>query len=421
MKHKDHKLYENTLKNELLPALGCTEPGAVGYAAAKAAEVLGCFPEHIDMYCSGNIIKNVKSVNVPNSNGMKGIEAAAVLGLLAGNPDDSLEIFKNADEEKINKTKLLIDNGFCKVLHEENEGNLYIHAIAYSGDSKADVIIKNTHTNIIYISKNGSIMLDETEDHRTEDVNADFMTLKGIIDYANTAPLKTLKEIIEPQVKYNYEIALEGLKNNYGARIGQTLLNAYGNDIRTRAKAMAAAGSDARMGGSSLPVVINSGSGNQGITLTVPVIEYAEEFRASEDKFYRAMAISNLVSIHIKKNIGKLSAFCGAVSAACGAGAAISYMLGMGEEAIGHTITGTLANVGGIFCDGAKASCAAKIASSIDAAILAHEMAKSGDHFMAGDGIVSDNIEDTIKNFATVGREGMKETDNFIMKLMINC
>lgn len=421
MKNKDQKLYENTLRSELLPALGCTEPGAVGYAAAKAAEILGTFPDHIEMYCSGNIIKNVKSVNVPNSNGMKGIEAAAILGLLAGDPDNSLEIFKNADEDKIAKTQELIDNEFCGVLLEENEGNLYIHAIAYNGDDKADVIIKNTHTNIIYISKNNAVILDERSKFSADTSETDFMTIKGIIDYANTANLKTLKEIIGPQVKYNYEIALEGLRNNYGARVGQTLLNSYGNDVKTRAKAKAAAGSDARMGGSSLPVVINSGSGNQGITLTVPVIEYAEEYGVSEDKFYRAMVISNLVSIHIKKNIGKLSAFCGAVSAACGAGAAISYMLGMGEKAIGHTITGTLANVGGIFCDGAKASCAAKIASSIDAAILAHEMTKAGDYFMAGDGIVSDNIEDTIRNFATVGREGMKETDNFIMKLMINC
>jgi len=421
MKHKEHKLYENVLRSELLPALGCTEPGAVGYAAAKAAEVLGTFPEHIDMYCSGNIIKNVKSVNVPNSNGMKGIEAAAVLGLLAGDPDNALEIFKNADEEKIAKTKDLIENGFCKVLLEENEGNLYIHAIAYNGNDTAHVIIKNTHTNIIYISKNDSVLLDETEKYSNETVETDFMSIHGILDYAEHAPLKILKEIIEPQAKFNYEIALEGLANSYGARVGQTLLNSYGHDIKTRAKAKAAAGSDARMGGSSLPVIINSGSGNQGITLTVPVIEYAGEYGVSEEKFYRAMAISNLVSIHIKKNIGKLSAFCGAVSAACGAGAAISYMLGLGEKAICNTITTTLANVGGIFCDGAKASCAAKIASSVDAAILAHEMAKCGESFQPGDGIVSENIEDTIRNFGIVGRDGMRETDISIMKLMINC
>lgn len=416
-----NRLYEELLKIELLPALGCTEPGAVGYAASKAAELLGTFPDYIDVHCSANIIKNVKSVNVPNSNGMKGIEAAAVLGLLAGNSDDSLEIFRNADEVKIMKTQELISKGFCSVFLAENESNLYIRAIAVSGDDSAEVIIRDTHTNIIYLRKNEEIILDHTTLVSIEDFDTSFMTFKGILDYAENANVDILKELIRPQVNYNYAIAQEGLKNSYGANVGKTLLKAYGNDIRTRARAKAAAGSDARMSGSSLPVVINSGSGNQGITLTVPVVEYANEYNVSEDKFYRAMAISNLISIHIKKNIGKLSAFCGAVSAACGAGAAISYMIGLNSKAIEDTITGTLANVGGIFCDGAKASCAAKIASALDAALLAHEMAKCGERFMPGDGIITDDIEETIKNFGIVGREGMRETDISIMKLMINC
>lgn len=416
-----NKLYEELLRIELLPALGCTEPGAVGYAAAKAADVLGTFPEHLDMHCSANIIKNVKSVNVPNSNGMKGIEAAAVLGLLAGDPEDSLEIFKNADNEKITKTKELISDGYCNVHLVEDEGSLYIRAIAVCGDNSAEVIIKDTHTNIIYIRKNNEVVLDHRNLTVKEEFDTSFMTIAGILDFAENADTEILKEIIKPQVNYNYAIAQEGLNNDYGANIGKTLISAYGSDLKTRAKAKAAAGSDARMSGSSLPVVINSGSGNQGITLTVPVVEYGNEYNVSEDKFYRAMAISNLVSIHIKKNIGKLSAFCGAVSAACGAGAAISYMIGLSRRAIEDTITSTLANVGGIFCDGAKASCAAKIASSVDAAILAHEMAKCNQRFMPGDGIVSEDIEETIRNFGIVGRDGMHETDITIMKLMINC
>ncbi len=415
-----NELYENLLRQELIPALGCTEPGAVGYAAAKAAETLGLFPEHLDMYCSANIIKNVKSVNVPNSNGMKGIEPAAILGILAGDPDNSLEIFKNADEEKIIRAQSLMENNFCHVHLAENESNLYIHAIAQNSGETAEVIIKDTHTNVIFIKKNEEIIF-EKESESSEEISTEFMSFESIIDYAESADPATLKEILQPQAHYNYAIAMEGLENDYGANIGRTLLNAYGSDVKTRAKAKAAAGSDARMSGSSLPVVINSGSGNQGITLTVPVIEFAQEYGISEDKFYRSLAISNLISIHIKKNIGKLSAFCGAVSAACGAGAAISYMIGLDRKAIGDTITGTLANVGGIFCDGAKASCAAKIASSLDAAILAHEMAKCGESFHSGDGIIADNIEDTIRNFGIVGREGMHETDISIMKLMINC
>lgn len=416
-----YELYEQILRKELVPALGCTEPGAVGYTAAKAASILGQFPDHVDMYCSANIIKNVKSVSVPNSNGMKGIEAAAVLGMLAGNPDDSLEIFKTADDDKILKTKELISSSFCNVHLQEDEDNLYIHAAVSAGNETADVIVRGTHTNIILIKKNNEIIFKKEEQISDENIDYSFMTIESIIEFADTADPIILKSIMEPQAKYNYAIAEEGLRNDYGANIGSTLLAAYGSTLKTRAKAKAAAGSDARMSGSSMPVVINSGSGNQGITLTVPVIEYAKEYYVSEEKFYRSLTISNLVSIHIKKNIGKLSAFCGAVSAACGAGAAITYMIGKDSKAIGDVITSTLANVGGIFCDGAKASCAAKIASSVDAAIMAHEMVKRGQCFQPGDGIVSADIEETIRNFGIVGREGMRETDISIMKLMIKC
>lgn len=420
MRQEDYKNYEILLRSELISALGCTEPGAVGYAAAKVVQVLGRFPEHIDMYCSANIIKNVKSVNVPNSKGMKGIEAAAVLGLLSGVPDDALEIFKNIKDDVIARAKELIAAEFCSVFLQEGEGNLYIHAIAVCGEDRADVTIKGTHTNIIQIKKNGQIIEEKLEEKK-EDQKTDFMSVEGIIEFAQTADMGLLEDLFSLQCRENMFIAEEGMTNSYGANIGKVLVEAYGNDIKTRAKAKAAAGSDARMGGSPLPVVINSGSGNQGITLTVPVVEYAREWNVGDEKMYRAMAISNLISIHIKKNIGKLSAFCGAVSAACGAGAAITYMAGGNHKQICDTIASTLANVGGIICDGAKGSCAAKIASSIDAAILAHEMAMRGQSFRPGDGVVAADIEETIRNFGIVGREGMHGTDVTIMKLMIGC
>ncbi len=419
----DCSRYCELLKKELLPALGCTEPGAVGYAAAKAADVLGCFPEFLDIYCSANIIKNVKSVNVPNSKGMKGIAPAAVLGLISGDPDDSLEIFKLADDAAIEKTKKLLGEGFCRVHLKEDEGSLYINAIATCGDDVAGVIIKDTHTNIVEINRNGVILYGGPNEapEETDGGYDDFITVEGILDYVESADWGCLKGIMEVQVDVNIAIAEEGLKGDYGSSVGKTLLEACGNDIKVRAKAKAAAGSDARMGGSSMAVVINSGSGNQGITLTVPVVEYARELHTGEEKMYRAMAIANLVSIYIKSRIGKLSAFCGAVSAACGAGAAITYMEGGGYEDICSTITSTIAKVGGIVCDGAKGSCAAKIASSIDAAIMANEMTKMGRCFPACDGIVGRDIEETIENFGRVGREGMLQTDLCIMQIMLGC
>ncbi len=420
MKQEVYRNYEILLKGELISALGCTEPGAVGYAAAKVVEVLGEFPQHVDMYCSANIIKNVKSVNVPNSNGMKGIEAAAVLGMLSGVPDDALEIFKHIDDPVIEKAGTLIADGFCKVYLQEDEDSLYIRAEAKCGEDTAEVIIRGTHTNIIEIRKNGKVIQAKKESKK-DDLDTSFMSVESIIEFADTADPALLENLFSLQCRDNYAIAEEGLSGDYGANIGKILLEADGDSLRIRAKAKAAAGSDARMGGSPLPVVINSGSGNQGITLTVPVVEYAREWNVGDEKMYRAMAISNLISIHIKKNIGKLSAFCGAVSAACGAGAAITYMAGGTYKQICDTVASTLANVGGIICDGAKGSCAAKIASSVDAAIMAHEMSMRGKAFRPGDGVVADDIEETIKNFGIVGHDGMHDTDITIMKIMIGC
>ncbi len=423
MTNRDLNRYYKILERELRPALGCTEPGAVGLAAAKAAEVLGCFPAHIDMYCSANIIKNVKSVNVPNSKGMKGIAAAAALAVVAGDPEDALEIFKSANDAAIAKAKELLEQGFCATYLQKGEGNLFIRAVASCGENMASVTIKDTHTNIVEIKKNDAVLFENhgSSPGSSEEDFDDFSTVREIMEFADAADWQRLKSLMETQVRVNTAIAEEGLSGTYSSSVGKTLLEAYDNDIKIRARAKAAAGSDARMGGSPMPVVINSGSGNQGITLTVPVVEYAGELAAGEEKMYRALAIANLISIHIKKHIGKLSAFCGAVSAACGAGAAITYMSGGTYAEICSTVSNTLANVGGIVCDGAKSSCAAKIASSIDAAIMAHEMSIRHSFFPASDGIVGADIEETIDNFGTVGREGMLDTDICIMRIMLGC
>lgn len=415
--------YIEILKSELIPALGCTEPGAIAYASAKAAEVLGVFPEHIEIKCSGNIIKNVKGVVVPNSGGLRGIEAAAVLGAIAGKrgAENELEVLHRITEEDIRETSKLLKQDFCKCTLQEGESNLYIEVSAVCADHQAQIIVKDSHTNIVLIKKDGELLLEKNmqgDGGRLEEKKK-LLNVKDIIDFADTVNLEEVKDILSYQIHVNTAIAEEGLTNEYGASVGKTLLESYGNDIKVRAKAKAAAGSDARMGGSSMPVVINSGSGNQGITVSVPVVEYAKELGADQEQMYRALLISNLLSIHIKKYIGRLSAFCGAVSAACGSGAAITYLYGGNFEAISSTIVNTIGNVGGIVCDGAKASCAAKIASSLDAAIMAHNMTAQNRKFQKGEGIITDDIEKTIENIGYIGREGMKETDTGILHLMM--
>ncbi|MDD4366601.1 MAG: L-serine ammonia-lyase, iron-sulfur-dependent, subunit alpha [Eubacteriales bacterium] len=420
--------YISILKKDLSLAMGCTEPGAVAYASAEAVTVLGKFPERLDIKCSGNIIKNVKGVIVPNSGGLRGVDSAAVLGALVGRADKKLSILENVEEKDVKKASVLLKSDFCHVHLKEGEDSLYIEAIAKGKNDTAKVVIAQSHTNIVLVTYNDETILDKQTNRKNgnrkdgnenDDKNKISLSIKGILDFAKNADINDLKRLLQLQLSVNTAIADEGLRNPYGSSVGKTLLKTCGNDIKTRAKAKAAAGSDARMGGSSMPVVINSGSGNQGITVTVPVAEYAYELCAGEEKLYRALAISNLVSIHIKNHIGKLSAFCGAVSAACGSGAAITYLDGGGYEEICSTITNTAANVSGIICDGAKASCAAKIASSIDAAIMGHEMTKSKKTFPCGEGIVKDDIEETIDNIGLIGKEGMKETDIEIMHLML--
>ena len=423
-----YKDYISILKKDLSLALGCTEPGAVAYAASEAVTVLGRFPERIDIKCSGNIIKNVKGVIVPNSGGLRGVDSAAILGALVGRTGKKLNILEDVEEKDIKKASALLKSDFCHVHLKEGEDSLYIEVIAKEKNDTAKVVIAQSHTNIVLVQSNDKILLDKQTNRKKEsrkdemgniDNSKTVLSIKGILDFANKANINDLKSLMQLQLSVNTAIADEGLRNPYGSSVGKTLLKTCGNDIKTRAKAKAAAGSDARMGGSSMPVVINSGSGNQGITVTVPVAEYADELCVGEEKLYRALAISNLVSIHIKNHIGKLSAFCGAVSAACGSGAAITYLDGGGYEEICSTITNTAANVSGIICDGAKGSCAAKIASSIDAAIMGHEMTKAKNTFPCGEGIVKDDIEKTIDNIGLIGKEGMKETDIEIMHLML--
>ena len=420
----DKKLYDhyvNILKNELVPALGCTEPIAIAYAAAKAKEILGQFPEHISLCCSGNIIKNVKGVVVPNSGGLRGIDVAATLGIVGGDAKRQLEVLEDVTKADIEKTKKLVASGYCSCRLQEDVENLYIVARAEADGHYAEVTIINRHTLIKKIEKDGEILFDQKMEQESPNyIDKSVLNLESIISFATEVNIADIEDVIGQQIRLNTAIAKEGLSKAYGAQVGRTLLETYGNDVKVRARAKAAAGSDARMGGCSLPVVINSGSGNQGMTVSLPVIEYAKELGVSNDMLYRALVVSNLIAIHQKKYIGSLSAYCGAVSAACGAGAGITYLYGGSVEEISQTITNTIANVGGIVCDGAKSSCAAKIASSVDAAILAHSMGSKNRYFRPGEGIVQEDVEDTIRSIGYIGRVGMKNTDVEILNIMIN-
>lgn len=421
----DSALYENylnILKQELIPALGCTEPIAIAYASAKAVQVLGEFPQSIEMQCSGNIIKNVKGVTVPNSGGMKGIDVAAVLGAVGGNPDQALEVLKNITPEDITCTKDLLSKKICVCSLVENVANLYICARVTTNEHYAEVTIVNHHTNITKIEKDGQILLDNPvkEKESSPKVDKSKLTVKDILDFADQVEISDIQDTLERQIQMNTAISQEGLDNNYGAQIGKTLMHVWGKGITTRACAKAAAGSDARMGGCSMPVVINSGSGNQGITVSLPLIVYAEEWEVSRAKLYRSLVVSNLIAIHQKYYIGSLSAYCGAVSAACGAGAGITYMYGGNYEQVSLTIINTLGNIGGIVCDGAKPSCAAKIASSVDAALMAFHLSIQNKSFLPGEGIIKGDVEETIKSMGYIGRVGMRETDTEILNVMID-
>lgn len=410
--------YLSILESELIPALGCTEPIAIAYASAKARAVLGELPEHLDLFCSGNIVKNVKGVTVPNSGGLKGIDVAGALGTVCGADQQELEVLEQATPADVEKALQLIAEGFVHCHLAEGVENLYIRALATAGPHSAEVTIVDYHTFISEIRKDGKLLLQQSSiggskpDKKT-------LSVAGILDYADTVPVEVVRPLLKKQVEMNNAIAKEGLAHPYGAQVGRTLLETEGSALHVSARAKAAAASDARMGGCSLPVVINSGSGNQGITVCVPVVEYAKALNAGEEKLYRALLISNLLAIHIKRHIGSLSAFCGAVSAACGAGAAITYLHGGTQEQISNTIINTLGNASGIVCDGAKASCAAKIACALEAAELGHQMSMNGLCFPAFSGILQGDVEQTIQSIGYLGRVGMKETDVDILHIML--
>ena len=417
-----YQAYVNILKEELIPAMGCTEPIALAYAAAKAKEVLGERPDKVQIGASGSIIKNVKSVIVPNTNHLKGMEAAAAAGIIAGKPEKKLEVIAEVSQEEICQIEEFLQNVPIEVTHIDL-GNVFDIVITlYKGTSYAKVRIANYHTHIVLIEKDGKRLYEETASDNQESGLTDrsLLNMKDIWGFSQSARIEDVKEVLDTQITYNTAIAEEGLRGTYGANIGKVLLKTYGDDIKVRAKAMAAAGSDARMNGCELPVVINSGSGNQGMTCSLPVIEYAKETKCGEEKLYRALILSNLTAIHQKTGIGRLSAYCGAVSAGAAAGAGIAYLLGGGYEEIIHTVVNALAIVSGIICDGAKASCAAKIASAVDAGILGYEMYMQGQEFHGGDGIVTKGVEATIRNVGQLGKEGMKGTNEEIIKMMIS-
>ena len=417
-----YQAYIQILKEELIPAMGCTEPIALAYAAAKAREVLGCIPERVHIGASGSIIKNVKSVIVPNTNHLKGIPAAATAGIIAGDASKELEVISDVTEAQTKEMAKYLEETEITVEHIDNGCIFDIIVEVFAGKDSAKVRIANYHTNIVRIEKNGKILHYVPVEGASEEGLTDrtLLDVKSIWDFINMADIDDIREVLSRQIEYNSAIADEGLAGNYGANIGTVLLNTYGNDVRTRAKARAAAGSDARMNGCELPVVINSGSGNQGITASVPIVVFAKELQVSEETMYRALVISNLATIHIKEGIGRLSAYCGAVGAGCGCGAGIAYLYGDGKKEGEHAIVNGLAIVSGMICDGAKASCAAKIASSVDAGILGYFMYKNGQQFIGGDGIVKKGVENTIRCVGKLASEGMLETDREIVHLMIH-
>ena len=433
MKREDirYQSYVQILKEELVPAMGCTEPIAIAYAAAKAREVLGVLPDKVHIGVSDNIIKNVKSVVVPNTNGMRGIEAAAAAGIVGGDAGKQLEVIASVTEEEKEEMKAFLSKTPVKIEAIDNGIIFDIIITLFKGADSSVVRISQYHTNIVYVKKNECVLLDsgnEENKNTCEDLTASeagltdksLLNIKDILDFADTCNIADVKAILDRQIQYNTLIAEEGLLGDYGANIGSTYLKFYGYEVRNRAIAKAAAGSDARMSGCELPVIINSGSGNQGITVSVPVIEYAKDLAVPKEKLYRALVVSNLIAVHEKTGIGRLSAYCGAVSAGCAAGCGIAYLQGGDYRAIAHTLVNSLAIVSGIICDGAKSSCAAKIASSVEAGILGFHMYQNGQQFRGGEGIVTTGVEATIRNVGQLGREGMRQTDKEIVKIMLN-
>ena len=422
MKPEIYNAYVKILHEELVPAMGCTEP--IAYASALARDTLGTMPERMEVQASGNLIKNVKSVVVPNTNGLKGIEAAVAAGVVAGDAGKALEVISVVSGEQKARIQDMVGRGMCKVSLLDSGLVLDLIVTLHAGDDWARVRIVNHHTDVVLIEKNGAVLLEKPVDTSSSigEVSPEkrLLTIRDIVEFARTVDLDDVRDVLERQVNYNMAICEEGLKSSYGGNVGKVLLREFGDGVATRCKAKAAAGSDARMGGCELPVVINSGSGNQGITVSVPVVEYARELGKDQDTLLRALVISNLVAVHQKAGIGSLSAYCGAISAGAAAGAAIAFLLGGGEYEIEHTIVNCLAISSGVVCDGAKASCAGKIAIGLDAALLGYQMIKNQQQFRGGDGILKKGVEETIGVVGRLGKDGMRETDREILHIMID-
>jgi len=421
---KSDKLYARyvqILKEELLPAMGCTEPIAVAFAAAKAREILGTLPERTVVEASGNLIKNVKSVTVPNTDGMKGIEAAVAAGMIAGRAEKRLEVISKVSASEKRAIAAYVKEKEIKVRIAQSDLVFDLAVTVFSGSDTAKIRIVDEHTNIVLIEKNDEKIFEKRPagEYMEEETKKDILTVDRILDFAKTCDLEDVKSVLKRQIQYNSAIAEEGLKKPWGANIGR-LIWEYNDhtDVRVRAKAKAAAGSDARMSGCEMPAVINAGSGNQGITVTLPVLEYAKELKSTKEELYRALILANLLGLHQKAGIGRLSAYCGAVSAGCAAGAGIAFLMHENDTVIKHVIVNCLAITSGIICDGAKPSCAAKIASSVDAALLALAMAQHKQQFRAGEGIVKKGVENTICSVGRLGKNGMRETDKEILRIM---
>ena len=408
------------LKEELVPAMGCTEPIAIAYASSIARSLLSSLPTSVTVYASPNIIKNVKSVVVPHTGGERGIEAAASIGIVGGREDLELEVLSKVGKEDIKRSRKLRKEAVFNVLPSKSGYIFHIRVEMENGKENSKVEIAGNHTNVILKERNGEVLFKKEYKESVEAKKTDrsILSIKAIAEYADSVDIEDIRETLERQIEYNTLIAEEGLHGTWGANIGAILLKSYGESVQNKAKAYAAAGSDARMNGSEKPVVINSGSGNQGLTASLPVIVYAKDLNVSHGTLLRALSVSNLVTIHLKSGIGSLSAYCGATSAGAGAGAGVCYLYGGRENEIAHTVVNALAIESGMICDGAKASCAAKIASAVEAGLLGMEMQKYGREFYGGEGIVKKGVENTIDNVSRIAREGMRETDKTIIEIM---
>ena len=423
MQKGDHlyQQYVNILKEELRPAMGCTEPIAMAYAGAKARQILGRVPEKIKLFVSGNIIKNVKSVVVPNTGGLHGMAAAVCTGILLGDPDKELEVISAIPKDKHGELKAYLESVEMDIQPSYSDLVFDIDLFVYAGEDTARLRIINHHTNIVRMQRNDEILLDLPVCESSEDNLTDksCLSIEKIVEFVDCLDIADIRGIVGRQIEYNMDIANEGIRGNWGANVGSVILHHHEGSVAKKACAYAAAGSDARMSGCEKPVMIVSGSGNQGITASVPVVIYGRELGKSEEEILKAVALSDLVTIHQKSGIGRLSAYCGAISAGCGAGAGIAYLQGGDAHAVAHTVVNAVAILSGTICDGAKPSCAAKIASAVDAGILGYHMYLENQQFYSGDGIVTKGVDNTVRNVGILAREGMRETDRTILEIML--